>query len=124
MSATWTPEQDDHTAFEEAMSVADVSTRALEGRLQKLRLKIATIERCNSEKTRRNHINVCLAMVDYIESMLQTPEVSRWRQKHSEGRGRRHSQQHVLEVKLAFAKDLLADAGVDLEAELAKVYTR
>lgn len=117
--ATWTQEQDDRSAFEEAMDVADISVRRIEARLQKLRLKIATAGRTNSPKALRSHVDACLAMVDGIESLLQRPAVSQWRQQHSEGRGRRHAQQHVLEVKLALARELLTAHGVDFDMELA-----
>lgn len=107
----WTVADDDRSAFEEAMDVADVALRRLQSAHHDLRRAIRALEHV-SEAERAGLV----AQLDRIESLLETPPVTRWRQQHSEGRGRKRSQQHVLECKLAVARRLFAELGVDLDA--------
>src|SRR4051794_12842199 len=89
------------------MDVADVALRRLQAEHDKLRATIRALD-CVSESDRAT----LLAQVDHIDSLLETPPVTRWRQQHSDGRGRKHSQQHVLERKLAVATRILSELGI------------
>lgn len=108
--AWWTTLDDDRSAFAEAMDVADVALRRVQAEHDRLRRAIAALEVADQVER-----DACLAQVDHIETLLETPPVTRWRQQHNEGRGRKHSQQYVLERKLDTARRLLAGCGIDLD---------
>lgn len=120
MSATWTQEQDDRTAFEEAMDVADVSLRRLQAQISKLRQKVTALERANTLRQRQTFASHCYAMLDGLQATVESPPVLKWRERFANTRGRRHAQQHVLEGKLRVAVELLTELGVDFDAECAR----
>lgn len=117
---TWTQEQDDRTAFEEAMDVADVSVRRLQAQLSKLRAKVQALAHANSPRQRQTFVGHCYAMLDGLEATVESPPVRKWREQFANTRGRRHAQQHVLECKLRVAVELLTELGVDFDAECAR----
>lgn len=110
-SLAWTDADDDRSAFEEAMDVADVALRHLQAEHARLRTTIEALAPVSAPE-RDN----CLAQLKRIDSLLETPPITKWRQQHSQARGRKRSQVYVLERKMDVARQLLANSGINLDS--------